>query len=304
MTKDTVERRLSTILAADVVGYSRLVGHDETGTIKAVKAQISELIEPKAVQYSGRIVKLMGDGVLMEFVSVVDAVLFAVEIQGVLNMQGQDVPEDRRIVYRIGINIGDIIVDGDDIHGDGVNIAARLEALAEPGGIYITDAAFSQVRGKLDLNFEQLGEHQVKNIAQPISVCRVIMDDKASERMTDIQQAARQPRRHPLLVVAIVALFVIVGGLTLWHFQKSATDTTAQVVLPLPDKPSVVVLPLKNLSDEPGQDSLSTAISEDITAELSRFSDLFVISADSANFYRNQKKHPARLVRNWAFAMS
>ena len=298
MATESVERRLSTILAADVVGYSRLVGRDEAGTVRAVKAHVSELIEPKAVQYRGRIVKLMGDCVLMEFVSVVDAVLFAVEMQGALAIQNQDIAEDRRIVYRIGINIGDIIVDGDDIHGDGVNIAARLEALAEPGGIYISDAAFSQVRGKLDLNFEPLGEHQVKNIAQPISVCRVVMDQKASDRMTDIQQAAVAPRqRLPLLAAAVVALFVVVGGLTLWHFQKPNPAATTQMALPLPDKPSVVVLPLKNLSADAGQDNLATAISQDITAELSRFSDLFVISADSANVYGDQTKSPRQIGR-------
>lgn len=297
MTPDSVERRLSTILVADVVGYSRLVGRDEAGTVNAIKALISALIEPKAVQYRGRIVKLMGDGLLMEFVSVVDAVLFAVEMQGALAMQNQDIAEDRRIVYRIGINIGEIIVDGDDILGDGVNIAARLESIAEPGGIYISEATFSQIRGKLDLNFEQLGEHQVKNIAQPVSVCRVIMDDKANEQITDIQHATHQRQRLPLLAIAVVTLFVVVGGITLWQFQKLVSDpsATAQVVLPLPDKPSVVVLPLKNLSEEPGQDSLATAISQDITAGLSRFSDLFVISADSANFYRDQIKSPRQI---------
>ena len=299
MTEDTVERRLSTILAADVVGYSRLVGIDEAGTVAAIKTLISGLIEPKAVQYHGRIVKLMGDGLLMEFVSVVDAVLFAVEIQGAIAMRNEDIEEDRRIVYRVGINIGDIIVDGEDIHGDGVNIAARLETIAEPGGIYISDAAFSQVRGKLDLTFESLGEQMVKNIAQPVSVCRVVMDDKANDRITDVQRAEQQRRPLSLLIAAGVAVFAIVGGLAWWQLGKppAAPEAPAQAVLPLPDKPSVVVLPLKNLSDEAGQDSLSSAISEDITTELSRFSDLFVISPDSANFYRDQKKTPKQIGR-------
>ena len=297
MNEAAIERRLSTILAADVVGYSRLVGEDESGTVEAVKTIIGDLIEPKAVQYRGRIVKLMGDGLLMEFVSVVDAVLFAVEMQGALAVQNADIAEDRRIVYRVGINIGDIIVDGQDIHGDGVNIAARLETMAEPGGVYISDAAFSQVRGKLDLNFEQLGDHNVKNIAQPVSVCRVIMDDKASSRMTDVQRAKHPSRRLPSLVAAGFVLLAIAGGVAWWQFGKPPAEPTptVQAALPLPDKPSIVVLPLKNQSDEAGQDGLSSAISEDITTELSRFSDLFVISPDSANFYRDQTKTPKQI---------
>ena len=299
MAEQTVERRLSTILAADVVGYSRLVGIDEAGTVNTVKTHISELIEPKAVQYRGRIVKLMGDGLLMEFVSVVDSVLFAVEMQGAMAMRNEGIEEDRRIVFRVGINIGDVIVDGDDIHGDGVNVAARLESIAEPGGIYISDAAFSQVRGKLDLNFEQLGEHEVKNIAQPVSVCRVIMDDKASSRITEIERAKRQRHLLPMSMAAGVALAAIVGGLAWWQLGTPPTgsDPGAQTALALPDEPSVVVLPLKNLSGDPGQNNLAEAISGDITTELSRFSELFVISPDSANFYRDQKKTPKQIGR-------
>ena len=181
----------------------------------------------------------MGDGLLMEFVSVVDAVLFAVEMQGALAVRNADVAEDRRIVYRVGINIGDIIVDGQDIHGDGVNIAARLETMAEPGGVYISDAAFSQVRGKLDLNFEQLGEHNVKNIAQPVSVCRVIMDDKASSRMTDVQRAKHPSRRLPSLAATGIALLAIAGGVAWWQFGKPPAEPTptVQAALPCPISP-------------------------------------------------------------------
>lgn len=298
MNDAAVERRLSTILAADVVGYSRLVGRDEEGTITGVKAHITELIEPKAVQYRGRIVKLMGDGILMEFVSVVDAILFAVEMQGAVALGNDGIPEDRQIVYRIGINIREVIVDGDDIHGDGVNIAARLESLAEPGGIYISDAAYSQVRGKLDLNFEQLGEHQVKNIAQPISVCRVIMDDKASSRMTEIQRIKeKRNTRLPLMVAAGIVLAVIIGGIGWWQYQGSQPVVVEETALKLPNKPSVVVLPLKNLSDETNQGGLAKAISEDITTELSRFAGLFVISPDSANFYDSKQKSVRQIGR-------
>ena len=153
MSETGVTRRLTTILAADVVGYSRLMAADEEGTLAALKAQRRELVEPKLETYGGRIVKLMGDGVLMEFTSVVEAVTYAVEIQREVARRNGGVPEDRRIVYRVGLNIGDIIVDGEDIYGDGVNIAARLEGLAEPGGICVAQNVYNQVRSKLDLTF-------------------------------------------------------------------------------------------------------------------------------------------------------
>ncbi len=171
-----MERRLTTILAADVVGYSRLMGEDEAGTLAALKTHREHLIEPKAAQYRGRTVKLMGDGALMEFASVVEALAFAVEIQLAMRARNAEVPEDRQIVFRIGINIGDIIVEEDDIYGDGVNVAARLEGLAEPGGICVRRNVRNQVRDKLDLDFEDLGEIEVKNIARPIRVFRVLLD--------------------------------------------------------------------------------------------------------------------------------
>jgi len=165
-----VSRRLTTILAADVVGYSRLMAADEEGTLAALKAQRREVVEPKLEAYGGRIVKLMGDGVLMEFASVVDAVTYAVEVQREVARRNGDVPEDRRIVYRVGVNIGDIIVDGDDIYGDGVNVAARLEGLAEPGGICLAQNVYNEVKAKVDLAFEDLGAKEVKNIPEPIRV--------------------------------------------------------------------------------------------------------------------------------------
>ncbi|MDX1576543.1 MAG: adenylate/guanylate cyclase domain-containing protein, partial [Kiloniellales bacterium] len=153
-----MERRLTTILAADVVGYSRLMGEDEAGTLEALKRHRKELIDPKASQYAGRTIKLMGDGALMEFPSVVDAVTFAVEVQAAMGARNADVPPERQIHYRIGINIGDVIVEGNDIFGDGVNIAARLEALAEPGGVCIARNVYNQIKGKLDLDCDHLGE--------------------------------------------------------------------------------------------------------------------------------------------------
>ena len=170
MSEAGVERRLTTILAADVVGYSRLMATDEAGTLTQLKIHRKELIEPKTAEYHGRVVKLMGDGTLMEFTSVVDAMHFAIDVQRMFAERNVDLPEDRRTTYRIGINIGDIIVDGDDLYGDGVNVAARLERLAEPGEIRVSGAARDQVSDKVDFTLDDLGEVEVKNIARPIRV--------------------------------------------------------------------------------------------------------------------------------------
>ena len=175
------ERRLTTILASDVVGYSRLMAADEAGTFARLKAHRKELLEPKTAEYHGRVVKLTGDGALMEFGSVIDAVLFAVDVQRAMAERDAAIPEERRIRYRVGINIGDIIVDGEDIYGDGVNVAARLEALAEPGGICISRPVHTQIEGKVDLTFEDLGEQQVKNIPKPVQVFRVQLDAPAAD---------------------------------------------------------------------------------------------------------------------------
>ncbi len=200
------ERRLISILSADVVGYSRLMAADESGTLAQLKTHRKELFEPKTAEYSGRVVKLMGDGTLMEFGSVVDAVCFAVDVQRAMAERNAAVPEDRRITYRIGINIGDIIVEGDDIYGDGVNVAARIEGLAQPGGVCISRTVYNHIRNKVDLAFEDLGEKQVKNIPDPVRVYRVDLS------RSDTDSVGWSP------------------------------DTGS---LPLPDKPSIAVLPFE-----------------------------------------------------------
>ena len=212
-----MERRLAAIVATDVVGYSRLMGEDEAGTLSAVNKHRRELIEPKARQYNGRTVKLMGDGALMEFASAVDAVAFAVEVQCVMRARNQDVPEKRRIIYRIGINIGDIIIEGDDIFGDGVNIAARLEGLAEAGGICIARNVFDQVKGKLDLTFKPLGKRKVKNITEPVSVYGLTLDEKAEELVTSVQPSTPDRNKKSWYVAsAAIALLVLVAGSIIW----------------------------------------------------------------------------------------
>src|SRR6185369_4310708 len=180
MTEARVQRRLAAILSADVVGYSRLMGLDETGTLNRLKAMRRELVDPQIAAHAGRMVKLMGDGALVEFASAVDAVTCAIEIQKQVREHNTPIPEDQRIEFRIGINVGDIIVEGDDIYGDGVNVAARIQALADPGGIYVSRAAADQVRDKVPIKIETRGEQSVKNIARPVEVFCIVAEDSAA----------------------------------------------------------------------------------------------------------------------------
>ena len=242
MAEERVQRRLAAILAADMVGYSRLMGEDETGTLAALKAHRKELIEPKSAEYHGRIVKLTGDGTLMEFGSAVDAVLFAVDLQRAMVGRNAEVPDDRRITYRMGINIGDIIIDGDDIYGDGVNVAARLEGLADPGGICVARNVFDQVKNKVDLGFEDMGEQEIKNIAEPVRAYRVL----------------------------------------------SARPSAIEAPPPLPDKPSIAVLPFTNISGDPEQEFFADGMAEDIITALSKYRWFFVIARNSSFTYKGK----------------
>ena len=187
-----MERRLAAILAADMVGYSRLMAVDETGTLARQKKHRTELIDPKIAEYGGRVVKTTGDGLLVEFPSVVDAMRCAETIQLAMRKREADVPQESRIAYRVGINLGDIIVDGNDIYGDGVNVAARLEGLAEAGGISISRPVHTQVEGKVDLAFEDLGELEVKNIPKPVHVFRVLLDVPAAQQSAFTSSATKR----------------------------------------------------------------------------------------------------------------
>ena len=190
---EKVERRLAAILSADVVGYTSLMGADEKGTLSRLQTHRRELIDPKIAEHHGRIVKLMGDGALVEFASVVDAVECAADIQRGMAERNADEPEETRIVFRIGINLGDIIVEGDDIHGDGVNVAARMEQLAEPGGITISGTAFDSARNKAEVGFEDLGPQQIKNVAEPVRTYRVLLDPEAAGQVVE-QMPATKPK--------------------------------------------------------------------------------------------------------------
>ena len=291
------DRKLAAILAADVVGYSRLVGDDEAGTIARVKALRKECIEPLVAEYHGRVVKLMGDGALVEFASAVDAVECAVAIQKGVAEREATIPESRRITFRIGINIGDIIIEDGDILGDGVNVAARLEGLAEPGGIYIARNVYDHVRGKLDRAFEPMGEHRVKNIAEPVTAYRVGLGPGGAVRS---RPALWTPRRWQAAAALLALLLALGGGAAwygLWGPAPAPDATTAErgpatvadkPALPLPNKPSIVVLPFSNLSGDAGQDTFADAVTEDIITGLARFRDLFVISGNSSFTYKGK----------------
>jgi adenylate cyclase len=238
-------RRLAAILAADVAGYSRLVGADEYGTLQAFKMIRAELFEPTIATHNGRLVKTTGDGFLVEFSSVVDALHCATELQAGMAERNTPVPMDKRIVFRIGINVGDVVVEDGDIFGDGVNVAARLEGLAEPGGICVSALVQRDAAGKLDLAFEDLGEQTLKNIARPLRVYRV-----ATERDAEV--------------------------------------ATEPAPLPLPDKPSVAVLPFTNMSGDPEQEFFADGIAEDVITALSRYPSLFVIARHSCFTYKGR----------------
>jgi len=241
-------RRLAAILAADVAGYSRLMGVDEEGTLERLKALRRELVDPKLAEHHGRIVKTTGDGLLVEFASVVDAVRSAVEVQQAMPERNTSVAADSRIEWRIGINLGDVIVEGDDLYGDGVNIAARIEALADPGGVLVSNTVHEQVRDRLPFVFEDLGEQQVKNIVRPVRVYRV----------RDLGVAA-----------------------------KTLVAPTSPA-LPLPDKPSIAVLPFANMSGDPEQEYFADGMVEEIITALSRIRRLFVIARNSSFTYKGQ----------------
>jgi adenylate cyclase len=285
MGVDHAERRLVAILAADIVGYSRLIEADEAGTLAAMKALRSEAFEPLVAEYHGRIVKLMGDGLIVEFGSVVDAVACAVALQKEVVARQADVPPEHRLLFRMGINLGDVVVEGDDLLGDGVNVAARLEQLCESGGLFISGTAYDHLQGKLELPLEYIGEEYVKNITRPVRTYRV--------RFEGSERSRRFKFRHfrKWVIPATVALLLVAAAPVLWLSPwKTSVETAsmARMALPLPDKPSIAVLPFDNISSDPEQAYFADGMTEDLITDLSKLSGIFVIARNSTFTYKGK----------------
>jgi TolB-like protein/class 3 adenylate cyclase len=308
------ERKLAAILSADVAGYSRLMGEDEVGALRTLTAY-RQIIDALIAQHHGRIVGTAGDGVLAEFASVVDAVQCAVEMQTSLREENLLLPPARQMIFRIGINLGDVLVEGETIYGDGVNIAARLESLAEPGGICLSGSVYDQIENKLPLPYEHLGEQTVKNIKKPVRTYRVKLEvpspfvgegqgEGAVRKAGSSRfQVSSSKTRHPWVIGTGAGLLLVIGAtVALRYFalptphaqaplstQDSALRTgAAPAALPLPDKPSIVILPFDNMSGDPQHDYFSNGITEVLTSDLSRISSLFVIARNTAFTYKGR----------------
>ena len=287
MADEGFKRKLTAILSADAVGYSRLMAEDEAATVKTI-ATYREVMTSLIKQHNGRVVDSPGDNVLAEFSSVVDAVQCAVAVQNEFQTRNAELAENRRMQFRIGINLGDIIQENDRIYGDGVNIAARLEALADPGGICVSKTAFDQIETKLPLGYEYLGEQSVKNIPKPVGAYRVLMEPRVT-----IAEKAVTGRRVPIFVGALAMIFLAVA-VGIWYFFIRTTQTPIEtaslekMAFPLPDKPSIAVLAFVNMSGDPEQEYFSDGITENIITDLSKISAFFVISRSSTFAYKGK----------------
>jgi adenylate cyclase len=290
MATEDFRRKLTAILSADVKGYSRLMGEDEEATVRTITAHrkvITSVIE----KYRGRVVDSPGDNILAEFVSVVDAVQSGVEIQEVIRAKNAELPEERKMEFRIGINLGDVIQEGERIYGDGVNIAARVEGLADPGGICISGSAYEQIENKLALGYDYIGEHTVKNIVKPIRVYKVPTGPETLQKVTEEKKPAPSWQRAALAVV--IALIVAAGGVAIWKSLRPSTPpmeaaSVEKMAFPLPDKPSIAVLPFSNLSGDPEQDYFSDGLTEEIISALGSVPKLFVIARNSTFTYKGK----------------
>jgi adenylate cyclase len=291
MTQEGLTRKLTAILSADAEGYSRLMGDDEDSTIRTLTSYI-ETMRTCIQDHRGRVVDAPGDNLLAEFASVVDAVSCAAAVQKRLFELNAKLPEKRKMQFRIGINLGDVVAEGDRIYGDGVNIAARLEGLAEGGGICISRSAYDQVKNKLDLGYKYLGEHTVKNIADPVRVYRVLMKPEAAGKVF----GEKRPRliQWTLGVVAVSVLILGATAVAIWYFYfRSAPSpetaaSTLKTAFPISEIPAIAVLPFKNLSEDPEQEYFSDGITNDIITDLSKFRNLFVIASNTVFTFKGK----------------
>ena len=291
MTEERAKRKLSGILSADAVGYSRLMEEDEVSTIRTLEDS-KELMANLIQQYGGRVVDAPGDNLLAEFGSVVDATECAVQIQRELQAKNADLPDNRRMPFRMGVNLGDVVEEADRIYGDGVNIAARLEGLAEPGGICISRTAYDHLKNKLKLGYEYLGEHSVKNITEPLRVYRVLMEPEAVGKVIGEKRFIGRISRKTAMA-AIIILFLIAGGLIGWNLYLQQSKKIEPAVLdkmeyPLPANPSIAVLAFDNMSADPKQEYFSDGIAEEIITALSKTPKLFVIARNSTFTYKGK----------------
>ena len=295
MTQEGFKRKLTAILSADAVGYSRLMAEDETATVTTI-ASYREIMASLVKQHRGRVVDSPGDNLLAEFSSVVDAVQCAVAVQSEFQTRNAELAENRRMEFRIGINLGDVIDEEDRIYGDGVNVAARLEALADPGGVCVSKTAFDQIETKLPLGYEYLGEQTVKNIPKPIGAYRVLMKPDAVGKVIGEKRFLGRISRRTAMA-AIIVLVMVAGGLVSWNIylhqsRRIEPATVEKMAFPLPEKPSIAVLPFSNMSGEHQQEYIADGITENIITALSKIPEMFVIARNSTFTYKGK---PAKI---------
>ena len=287
--KEKVIRKLKAILSADVKGYSLLMADDEAFTIQTLK-EYRDIMSTYIEQHNGRVVDAPGDNLLAEFSSAVDAVQCAVEIQEILKDKNDKLPNDKRLEFRIGVNIGDVVQDGDRIYGSGVNVAARIEGLSDPGGVCISRNTYDHIKDKLKLGYEYLGQHEVKNIKDPVRVYKVLFDPEDAGKLI----GEKPERAKKKWVFALVIVTAIIVTSIFWYFYQSTMKPTFEpaslenMALQLPDLPSIAVLPFDNMSGDPKQEFLSDGITENIITALSKVPRLFVIARNSTSTYKGK----------------
>ena len=284
-----MERRLAAILAADVVGYSRLIGNDEAGTVTRLEDLKTGILDPLITEHRGRMVKVMGDGFIVEFASVVDALLCALAWQKAVESKSERVPEGQALRFRIGVNLGDVLVQADDLLGEGVNVAARLEGQAETGAVFVSGTVFDHAKGKVAASFEDLGERELKNIVEPVRVYRVSEGTEVAESRAAKPAKAKPPR---LFLGAVASALLLALGVALWLKPWDPPEEPASLeamAYPLPGKPSIAVLPFNNMSEDPSQDYFADGMTEDLITDLSKISGLFVIARNSSFSYKGRQ---------------
>jgi adenylate cyclase len=291
MNTQDFKRKLTAVFSADVAGYSRLMGEDEAATVKTLESY-KQVMFSLIKQHRGRVVDSPGDNLLAEFASVVDAVQCGVAIQKELQARNADLPENRKMQFRIGINLGDVIEEQDRIYGDGVNIAARLESCADPGGICVSKTAFDHIESKLPLGYEYLGEKEVKNIAKPVGAYRVLMEPRVTLAGTKGKDSSVPLWRRKGVLAAAVAVLIVIIGVAVWNFYfrtpKIELASKEKMGFPLPDKPSIAVLPFANISGEKELESISDGLAEGIINGLSKSQQIFVIARNSTFTYKGK----------------